>query len=129
MIPLKSFRNAERLLRIDKPWGHEEILLRDNNTTHKLIYIKPGKKLSLQMHVDKKEFMELKKGVAFIDYVFFRENSTTLQSTELILNEKYFVPAKCIHRLRADSTGAIVEEISFGSDEDIVRFYDDYNRL
>lgn len=85
-----------------KPWGYEEILYEDESWRVKKITVMEGHQTSLQFHREKFE-------------AWCYEDGRIL-----------FLPQKTIHRLTGPVT---VIEFARGSDEDVVRLKDDYNRL
>lgn len=90
------------LSKIDKPWGHEEILHELGLMRVKRLVVKEGHRTSLQYHIHKAEVW------------FF---PTTGAYTVIAPKQE--------HRL----TGPVeVIEVSTGSDDDIVRLEDDYGR-
>jgi mannose-6-phosphate isomerase-like protein (cupin superfamily) len=54
------------LERIEKPWGHEEILEKTDKYVVKKLFVKAGRKLSYQYHNDKLETMFLLSGDAIL---------------------------------------------------------------
>ena len=92
--------NREKM--IEKPWGHEEILHKDDVYRVKKLVVNEGQRTSLQYHKKKHEVM------------FYPNGSF-----------EYFKPYDK-HRLEGPIE---VLEVSWGgSDEDIVRLEDDYGR-
>jgi len=118
-------RNEINLHRkVYRPWGHYEVLHQDKCFLVKRITIKPGASLSLQMHQHRSEHWVVVKGVAGVhcgDKIF------TLKE-----NESTFIPKSVKHRL-SNQTEIPLEiiEVQLGgyiSEEDIVRFEDNYGR-
>jgi mannose-1-phosphate guanylyltransferase/mannose-6-phosphate isomerase len=109
---------------VAKPWGSYESLDRDGKFQVKHIIVKPGAKLSLQMHHSRAEHWVVVAGTAIVtcgDKVF------TLQE-----NESTFIPLGATHRLENGGAEPLhLIEVQYGSylgEDDIVRFEDSYGR-
>lgn len=103
-------------VRVDKPWGYEEIY-----PVGKLLFIKKGKRLSLQYHKVKWERM----------YLWVGEILVTIDATihHLLPHcEPIEIEPGTIHRVEALEDSIIIE-LSTGELDDVVRLSDDYNRL
>ena len=105
---------------VEKPWGYEEWLVHNDRYCLKRLYIKEGKKLSLQYHKVKKETMFLEEGL--VDLV--------LNGERLLLKkgQAYTINPEDVHRLIAFSD-CVILEVSSGEVEDVVRIEDDYDRV
>ena len=107
-----------------RPWGWYETIALADRFQVKRILVKPGQKLSLQMHHHRAEHWIVVSGTARVtceDKVFLlREDQST------------YIPLGNKHRL--DNPGAIPLEIievqsgSYLGEDDIVRFEDVYGR-
>ncbi len=109
---------------VHRPWGTYQSVEQGDNFQVKKIVVKPGKKLSLQMHHKRAEHWVVVKGIATVtrdDDVF-----------ELKENESTFIPLGAKHRLEnATSEPLEIIEVQSGSylgEDDIVRFDDDFGR-
>jgi len=106
-----------------RPWGSFEKFNENVQCTVKLLHIKPGCRLSLQYHHQRKEFWKIVKGSA----------SVQVQNIESTLEEgdDIIIPSGAKHRIQAHNSGCTVLEISYGSfdENDIVRIEDDYERV
>ena len=106
----------------ERPWGSFEKFNENERCTVKLLYIKPGSRLSLQYHNKRKEFWKIVKGSAMVE----------VQNERSSLNEgdSIIIPSGAKHRIQAIDSVCIVLEISYGSfdENDIVRIEDDYDR-
>ncbi len=111
--------------RVYRPWGDYEGI--DSGTRYqvKRLTVKPGAKLSLQMHHHRAEHWIVVSGTARVtsgDDVFM-----------LSENESTYIPLGTTHRL--ENPGSIPLEIievqsgSYLGEDDIVRFEDVYNRI
>ena len=107
-----------------RPWGHYLSLVEDERWQVKLIQVKPGEMLSLQLHHHRAEHWVVVKGTAKVE----------VDSQEKILkeNESTFIPLGAKHRLsNPGKIPLIIIEVQSGSyvgEDDIVRFSDNYGR-
>ena len=112
-------------IEIDKrPWGSFEVLAEGSGYKVKRIEVKPGHRLSLQMHDSRTEHWVIVEGEALVT---LGENDLRLRA-----NEEVLIPVRTKHRVAntGDSTLTFIE-VQCGSylgEDDIVRFADDYNR-
>ena len=124
---LKQDKREERLThrRVYRPWGSYETVDAGPQFQVKRITVKPGKKLSLQMHHKRAEHWVVVNGTATVtcgDKVF-----------DLKQNESTFIPLGEKHRLenRTEKPLEIIEvqSGSYLGEDDIVRFDDDFGRV
>lgn len=109
----------------ERPWGTYTVLDESSNYKIKRIVVKPGERLSLQMHHHRSEHWIVVSGAAKV----------TCGERESIvnINESTFIPVGTNHRL--ENPGIIpltIIEVQSGEylgEDDIVRFQDDYNRV
>ncbi|MCX7831431.1 MAG: mannose-1-phosphate guanylyltransferase/mannose-6-phosphate isomerase [Actinobacteria bacterium] len=107
-----------------RPWGSFTLLEKADNYQVKLIEVKPGAKLSEQMHNHRSENWIVVKGTA---RVFLNGEERILHAGESI-----YIPANARHRL--ENPGKInltIIEVQIGEylgEDDIVRFSDDFGR-
>ena len=107
-----------------RPWGKFEILLDAENTKVKRITVKPGEKLSVQMHYHRAEHWIVVSGTANV----FLNNEKKIISE----NESIYIPIGCIHTL--ENPGKLPLELievqtgAYLQEDDIVRFDDRYGR-
>ncbi len=107
-----------------RPWGSFTILEEGRGHKIKRIEVKPGHRLSLQMHYHRSEHWIVVSGTAMV----------TCDDREEILhsNQSTYVPACTKHRL--ENPGIIplviieVQNGEYLGEDDIVRFEDDYAR-
>lgn len=117
--PLKGVAATEL-----RPWGAFTILEEGRGYKIKRIEVKPGHRLSLQMHHHRSEHWIVVSGTAKV----------TCGDQELILcsNQSTYVPQCTNHRL--ENPGVIplvlieVQNGEYLGEDDIVRFQDDYAR-
>ncbi|WP_292993206.1 mannose-1-phosphate guanylyltransferase/mannose-6-phosphate isomerase [Nitrosomonas sp.] len=123
---LESSQRKEHLehLRVHRPWGWYEGIDKGERFQVKRIMVKPGEKLSLQMHHHRAEHWIVVSGTAKVTV----ENQETL-FTE---NQSTYIPLGKSHRL--ENPGKIplhlieVQSGTYLGEDDIVRFQDSYGR-
>jgi mannose-1-phosphate guanylyltransferase/mannose-6-phosphate isomerase len=123
---LKSSERTEHLhhTRVYRPWGYYEGIDAGDRFQVKRITVKPGEKLSLQMHHHRAEHWVVVSGTARV----------TCGDTVSLLseNESTYIPIGMNHRL--ENPGKVplhIIEVQSGSylgEDDIVRFEDIYKR-
>ena len=108
-----------------RPWGDYECIDQGTRYQVKRLRVKPGAKLSLQMHHHRAEHWIVVSGTARVtrgeDVFILSENEST------------YIPVGTQHRLENPGTIALeIIEVQSGSylgEDDIVRFEDIYNRV
>ncbi len=114
----------ENDLKVFRPWGSYENVVDLDNFKVKHIIVKPGGKLSLQMHHQRSEHWIVVKGIA--DVVCGEKNY------EVYKNESTYIPKKTKHRLmNLQETPLHLIEVQVGDylkEDDIIRFDDIYGR-
>ena len=107
-----------------RPWGSYKSIDSGNGFQVKWLKIKPGHRLSAQLHKYRSEHWVIVEGTASV--------ALGEKTFELGEGESTFVPAKTMHRLENRSDrGLTVVEVQCGDyfgEDDIVRFADDYGR-
>jgi len=107
-----------------RPWGSFTVLEEGRGYKIKRIEVKPGHRLSLQMHHHRSEHWIIVSGTA---KVICSDKEVTL-----INNQSTYVPQCTIHRL--ENPGVIplilieVQNGEYLGEDDIIRFQDDYAR-
>ena len=115
---------ADSLPRVHRPWGSYETLHNGTRVQVKHILVKPGGKLSLQMHHHRAEHWVVVQGTARV-----RRGDEEIMLTE---DQSTYIPLGTKHRL--ENPGKIplhVIEVQSGAyldEDDIVRFEDTYGR-
>jgi mannose-1-phosphate guanylyltransferase/mannose-6-phosphate isomerase len=108
----------------ERPWGQFRVLSYGAGYKIKEIVVKPGQKLSLQMHHHRCEFWTVISGEAIVQ---IDESRRHLKS-----QESAFIPLHAKHRLENPGTSDMVMvEVQCGDylgEDDIVRFDDIYGR-
>ncbi len=124
---LKKQKRCEHLAHstVHRPWGSYERVDLGERFQVKRITVKPGAKLSLQMHHHRAEHWVVVSGCARI---------TCGASVKLLAeNESSYIPIGTVHRLENPGKVALhLIEIQSGGylgEDDIVRFEDDYQRV
>jgi mannose-1-phosphate guanylyltransferase/mannose-6-phosphate isomerase len=110
--------------RVYRPWGYYESVDAGPGFQVKRLMVKPGHKLSLQLHHQRAEHWVVVSGIARVtrgDDVF-----------ELGRNQSTYIPVETKHRLEnAGAEPLLIVEVQSGDylgEDDIVRFEDSYNR-
>ena len=110
--------------KIYRPWGHYLSLVEANRWQVKLILVKPGEKLSLQMHHHRSEHWVVVSGTAKVE---LNEKEEVLSE-----NQSVYIPLGSKHRLtnpgKIPLTLIEVQSGSYVGEDDIVRFEDFYGR-
>ena len=124
MLKEKKYAEAENHRKTYRPWGFYISIVEDTGWQVKLISVKPGEKLSLQMHHHRSEHWIVVKGTAKVEL-----NGTLECISE---NQSTYIPLGAKHRLsNPGKIPLVLIEVQSGSyvgEDDIVRFEDDYGR-
>ena len=108
----------------ERPWGTYTVL--DENASYKIkrIEVNPGQRLSLQMHHHRSEHWIVVSGTALV--------TSGQQQLVVNVNQSTFIPIGQQHRLEnPGKIPLVIIEVQNGeylSEDDIVRFDDDYDR-
>ncbi len=115
---------ADSHQRVYRPWGFYETLVLAPQYQVKHIVVKPGCKLSLQLHHHRSEHWVIVSGTAKVT----RDDEVLMLHT----NESIYIPALAKHRIENDSAESLelieVQTGSYLGEDDIVRFDDVYGR-
>ena len=110
---------------VHRPWGTYTVLEEEDRFKIKRIEVKPGARLSLQMHHHRSEHWIVVQGMAKVvngDHTFL-----------VAINESTYIPAGNKHRLENPGMLPLVMiEVQSGEylgEDDIVRFEDNYGRV
>ncbi len=115
-------------VRVDKPWGHEEIFAHvEGSYVGKTLHVTGGESLSLQWHHEKDETIAVLSGEVEID---LGDSEQTLRAVVLGPGDAVHVPPRLLHRVRAITDAVLVEASTAdpGWQEDVVRLEDRYGR-
>ena len=120
----KKISEGQEHSKVNRPWGHYLSIVGDSRWQVKLISVKPGEKLSLQMHHHRSEHWVVVKGTAKVEI----DQEISILSE----NESIYIPLGSKHRL--SNPGKIrltlieVQSGSYVGEDDIIRFEDKYGR-
>jgi mannose-1-phosphate guanylyltransferase/mannose-6-phosphate isomerase len=107
-----------------RPWGHYELLVSGEGFQVKRIVVKPGERLSLQMHQRRAEHWVVVRGTAEVV-----NGDETIILTE---DQSTYIPIGAKHRLSNPTQDPLelieVQSGSYLGEDDIVRFEDIYGR-
>ena len=109
----------------ERPWGNYTVLHSDENCQVKKLVVNPGKRLSLQSHLFRAEHW----------FVISGQGAAELDGKEitLISGDSIDIPTGAKHRISSShSEPLIFVEVQTGlsfSEEDIVRYEDDFGRV
>lgn len=111
------------IFEVERPWGNFRQFTKNDNTTVKIITVKPNEELSLQSHAHRAEFWHVISGSGKV------EIASVIQDT--IKGEEYEIGVGEKHRLSAGPDGIQVLEIAIGDfdESDIVHYEDKYGRV
>lgn len=107
-----------------RPWGGYASVLNGERFQVKRLFVKPGKKLSLQKHHHRAEHWVVVRGTAEV----------TLDNTITVLseNQSIYLPLGCTHRLanpgKIDLELIEVQTGSYLGEDDIIRIEDEFGR-
>jgi mannose-1-phosphate guanylyltransferase len=107
-----------------RPWGGYSSVLHGDRFQVKRLFVKPGKKLSLQKHHHRAEHWVVVRGTA--------EVTVDGSVTTLTENQSIYLPLGCVHRLA--NPGKIELELievqtgSYLGEDDIIRIEDEFGR-
>jgi mannose-1-phosphate guanylyltransferase len=107
-----------------RPWGGYSSILEGDRFQVKRLFVKPGKRLSLQRHHHRAEHWVVVRGTAEVT----RDDEVVM----LAENESIYLPLGCTHRLA--NPGKIMLELievqtgSYLGEDDIIRIEDEFGR-
>ena len=116
--------NQETARYVERPWGRYSKLFQEPGTWVKRLEVKPGARLSLQKHSHRSEtwVVVMGEGLAVVNDTQIPVKSGTIVQ----------IPLGAVHRIgNTGKENLIFIEVALGkylSENDIVRFQDDYNR-
>lgn len=112
-------------VKIDKPWGYEKLIEKNENYVVKLLFMKAGHKCSLQYHKEKHETIYILEGTLLISIGVDKDN---LISKLYKKGEYIAIVPGVVHRMEG-YTDCLYMESSTPQLEDVIRLSDDYNRV
>lgn len=107
-----------------KPWGREVWFAHTDHYAGKILEVKKGHRLSLQIHEKKMETQYLYKGKIKL---YLGENENVLDEIILSPGESIDIPPGTIHRIEALEDSEIFE-VSTPELDDVIKLADDYGR-
>ncbi len=110
--------------RVEKPWGHEEIWAETDRYLGKILSIRRGERLSLQLHRKKDESIYVLRGRLKLT---LETAAGALEDEELEPGDARRVLPGRRHRFEAIEDTELVE-VSTPEIDDVVRLQDDYGR-
>jgi mannose-6-phosphate isomerase-like protein (cupin superfamily) len=110
--------------RVDKPWGHELIWAWTDRYVGKLLVIEAGKRLSLQHHEVKDEWIHVLDGRLLLT---LQSDAGEIEVRELGPGDGAHVGTRRVHRYEAIETCRLIE-VSTPELDDVVRLEDDFGR-
>ena len=113
-----------------KPWGSEKIIFKKDKVQFKILNIKKGEETSLQYHKHKTEAMIPLDNNASVEYssIVDLKNKEKPRRMHIKKGFAYIINPMHIHRFLAEKKDTTLAELSNGSDKDIIRLEDKYNR-
>ncbi len=121
----EGIKEGQENMTIFRPWGQYTAIVEDKRWKVKLISVKPGEKLSQQMHHHRSEHWIVVNGTAKVEV---DERNEILSE-----NQSIYIPLGSVHRL--SNPGKIplslieVQSGSYLGEDDITRFKDNYGRI
>lgn len=110
--------------RVDKPWGHELIWAHTDRYVGKILVIETGRRLSLQHHERKDEWIHVLSGRLLLTLA---NDAGEIEQRELGPGDGAHVPVLRTHRYEALETCTLVE-VSTPELLDVIRIEDDFGR-
>ena len=110
---------------IDKPWGHEELLEKNDKYMLKKLFMKKNHRCSLQFHEFKKETIYVLNGKLKIS---LGNDKNNLKDKIFNASDKITIEPNMIHRMEAIEDCTYLEA-STPEIDDVVRLQDDYKRI
>lgn len=108
--------------REERPWGSFTQFTHNEQTTVKILSVKPGEQLSVQYHKNRSEFW----------YIVGGNGTIIIDEKEIpaVPGEYHVVPKGAVHSIRGGEEQLQILEIAYGDfdENDIVRISDKYNR-
>lgn len=108
----------------EKPWGREVWFAHTDRYAGKILEVKKGHRLSLQLHERKMETQYIYKGRIKLS---IGTDEKQLQEVTLNAGDKFDIEPRQIHRIEALEDSEIFE-VSSPELDDVVKLADDYGR-
>ena len=117
-------RFAVDVRRVEKPWGYEVIWATTELYCGKLLFVRAGEALSLQLHRQKDETIYVHEGRLEFE---MGEEAGAVASAVVEPGAAFHVRPGTVHRMRA-LEDSILLEVSTSHLDDVVRLEDRYGR-
>ena len=117
-------RFASASARVEKPWGYEHIYAVTPDYCGKLLFVRAGEALSLQLHRLKDETIYVHSGRARFE---IGESAEQLEAAEVGPEESFHIRPGVVHRVLA-LEDTLLLEVSTPHLDDVVRLEDRYGR-
>ncbi|MFA6386733.1 MAG: phosphomannose isomerase type II C-terminal cupin domain [Candidatus Paceibacterota bacterium] len=111
------------IFEVERPWGNFRQFTKNDNSTIKIITVKPNEILSLQSHAHRAEFWHVITGSGKLEIDGVVKDISVGDENEVEVGVK--------HRISAGEKGMQLLEIAIGEfdEEDIVHYEDKYGRV
>lgn len=110
--------------KVEKPWGHELIWAESDLYVGKILHVKAGEALSIQMHEKKDETLHLLQGELIL---LAGPSPDAMERVPFVEGDSFRVRPGTVHMIEA-VTDVDVLEASTAHLDDVVRFSDRYGR-
>jgi mannose-6-phosphate isomerase len=117
-------RFASATSRVEKPWGYEHIYAVTPEYCGKLLFVRAGEALSMQLHRLKDETIYVHSGRALFE---IGESADRLESAEVGPEDSFHIRPGVVHRVLA-LEDTLLLEVSTPHLDDVVRLEDRYGR-
>jgi mannose-6-phosphate isomerase len=117
-------RFASATSRVEKPWGYEHIYAVTPEYCGKLLFVRAGEALSLQLHRLKDETIHVHSGSARFE---IGESAEELESAVVAPGDSFHIRPGVVHRVLA-LEDTLLLEVSTPHLDDVVRLEDRYGR-
>lgn len=124
---------SQALPRMHRPWGYSHTMVLTERFRVKELVVKPGARLSLQLHHHRAEHWVVVAGTARVTMMDAPDAVDSLRSFLLTEDESTYIPLGVVHRL--ENPGVVplklieVQTGTYLGEDDIVRFDDAYGRM
>ncbi len=119
-----NYPHTENHRKVYRPWGHYDSIDNGARFQVKRIVVKPGGRLSMQMHQHRAEHWIVVSGIALV--------TRGMDMMTLVANQSTYIPLGVRHRLENSGTIDLelieVQSGDYLGEDDIVRFDDIYGR-
>ena len=114
---------------VEKPWGAEDWLVKNDHYVLKHLYINPKEQISLQYHREKYETMIVLEGMGQLrmgreGFSEFENQASTSHYQTITVGDIIHIPPYTTHQIKA-LTGLKILEVSTPQTEDLVRVGED----